>query len=230
MSKKDVVERFDGIAEIYDERTSKWPGYDKLINRIVELANPKKTDTVLDIGTGTGTIAFEFAPKVSKVVAMDIAENMLKVGEIKAKEKNLQNVEFQYGDFENPNYTGKVDIIVTNIAFHHLTHEQKRKVIEDWYELLNLGGRVVIGDMMFFFDPLRERERASELIKYLLERFAVKKEGEDLKSTMERYRKTDYPIYVYTLKQYFEEAGYKVIAIEEIVSPILGIICAQKEK
>ncbi|MBS7252093.1 MAG: class I SAM-dependent methyltransferase [Candidatus Freyarchaeota archaeon] len=118
---------------------------------------------------------------------------------------------------------------MSNIAFHHLTHEQKRKVIRDWYSLLKPGGRVIIGDIMFFFDPVKERERAVEIIKFLLERFAVKKEGEDLESTMERYKKTDYPIYVYTLKQYFEEAGYKVVAIEEIIPPILGIICAQKE-
>ena len=230
MSKKDVVERFDGVAESYDERTSKWPGYDKLIKRIVELANPKESDIVLDIGAGTGSVTFEFAPRVSRVVAMDIAEKMLKVGEEKAKENKFQNVEFRYGDFENPNYEGKVDIIVTNIAFHHLTHEQKRRVIRDWYDLLNPGGRVVIGDMMFFFDPVKERERTVKLVTYLLENYAVKKKGEDLESTMERYQKTDHPIYVYTLKEYFEEAGYTVTAIEEIVSPILGIICAQKEQ
>nr|MDO8081114.1 class I SAM-dependent methyltransferase [Candidatus Freyarchaeota archaeon] len=228
MSNKDVVERFDGVAESYDERTSKWPGYDKLIIRIVELANPRESDIVLDMGAGTGSVSFAFAPKVSRVVAMDIAEKMLKVGRKKAKENNLQNVEFRYGDFENPNYKEKVDIIVTNIAFHHLTHEQKRKVIRNWYDLLKPGGRVIIGDMMFFFDPIKERERAIKLMAVLAERYAVKKKGEDLKSTMERYKKTDHPIYVYTLKEFFEEAGYRVTAIEEIVPPILGIICAQK--
>ncbi len=82
--------------------------------------------------------------------------------------------------------------------------------------------------MMFFFDPVKERERAIKLINYLLEKFSVKKKREDLKGTMERYKKTDYPIYVYTLKEFFEEAGYTVTAIEEIVPPILGIICAKK--
>jgi ubiquinone/menaquinone biosynthesis C-methylase UbiE len=229
VSKRDIIERFDSVAESYDERTSKWPGYSELLKRIVELANPKESDIVMDVGAGTGSVSFAFAPKVHKVVALDIAEKMVETGRKKAREKNFQNVEFRIGDFENPNYDEKVDIIVTNIAFHHLTHEQKRKVIRDWYSLLKPGGRVVIGDIMFFFDPVKERERAIELIKFLLERFAVKKEGEDLESTMERYRKTDYPIYVYTLKQYFEEAGYKVVAIEEIIPPILGVVCAQKE-
>jgi ubiquinone/menaquinone biosynthesis C-methylase UbiE len=229
MSKKDVVERFDGVAESYDDRTSKWPGYDKLITRIVELANPKKSDTVLDMGAGTGSVSFAFAPKVSKVVAMDIAENMIKVGRIKAKENNFKNVEFRYGDFENPNYDKKVDIIATSVAFHHLTHEQKRKAITGWYNLLKPGGRVVIGDMMYFFDPVKERDRAIKLMTALADRYAVKEKGEDLKSTMERYSKTDHPIYVYTLKEFFEEAGYKVTAIEEVVPPILGIICAQKQ-
>ncbi len=229
MSKKDIIERFDSVAESYDERTSKWPGYDQLLKRIVELANPKESDVVMDVGAGTGSVSFTFAPRVCKVVALDIAEKMVETGRKKAREKNFQNVEFRIGDFENPNYNEKVDIIVSNIAFHHLTHEQKRKVIRNWYGLLKPGGRVIIGDIMFFFDPVKERERAVELIKFLLERFAVKKEGEDLESTMERYKKTDYPIYVHTLKQYFEEAGYQVVAIEEIIPPILGVICAQKE-
>ena len=229
MSRKEVVERFDEIAESYDESvTVKSPWYERLIRRMVELADPKESDTVLDMGAGTGNVTFAFAPRVRKVVALDISEKMLRVCMKKAKEKGFQNVEVRYGDFENPNYNGKVDIIATSIAFHHLTHEQKRRAIIGWYDLLNPGGRVVIGDMMFFFDPVQERERALQIITFLLERFAVKKGGEDLKAAMERYRKTDHPIYVNTLKSYFEEAGYTVTAIEEIAPPILGIICAKK--
>ncbi|MEM2984606.1 MAG: class I SAM-dependent methyltransferase, partial [Candidatus Jordarchaeaceae archaeon] len=153
MAKKDIIERFDSVAESYDERTSKWPGYDRLLKRIVELANPKESDVVMDVGAGTGSVSFAFAPRVRKVVALDIAEKMVETGRKKAREKNFQNVEFRIGDFENPNYDEKVDIIVSNIAFHHLNHEQKRKVIRGWYSLLKPGGRVIIGDIMFFFDP-----------------------------------------------------------------------------
>jgi len=98
-----------------------------------------------------------------------------------------------------------------------------------WYNLLNPGGRVVIGNMMFFFDPVKERERALQITTFLLERFAVRKKVENLKAAMKRYRKTDHPIYVNTLKGYFEEAGYAVTTIEEIATPILSIICAQKQ-
>ncbi|MBS7280542.1 MAG: methyltransferase domain-containing protein [Candidatus Freyarchaeota archaeon] len=101
MAKKDIIERFDSVAESYDERTSKWPGYDQLLKRIVELANPKESDVVMDVGAGTGSVSFAFAPRVRKVVALDIAEKMVETGRKKAREKNFQNVEFRIGDLKS---------------------------------------------------------------------------------------------------------------------------------
>ncbi|MHA1364305.1 MAG: class I SAM-dependent methyltransferase [Candidatus Freyarchaeota archaeon] len=41
---------------------------------MVELADPKESDTVLDMGAGTGNVTFAFAPRVRKVLALDISE------------------------------------------------------------------------------------------------------------------------------------------------------------
>ena len=40
-----------------------------VLDHIVELAQPKATDRVLDVGTGTGHTALAFAPHVAHVIA-----------------------------------------------------------------------------------------------------------------------------------------------------------------
>lgn len=68
---------------------------------VVEKAMLKEGDHALDLCTGTGDIAFALSKKVGasgKVTGADFVNEMLDVARVRAKEKNITNVEFQWGD------------------------------------------------------------------------------------------------------------------------------------
>jgi len=55
-------------------------------------------DAVLEVGTGTGDIAFHIAPIARKVVGIDISPEMITVASRKCSELNLKNLTFQVED------------------------------------------------------------------------------------------------------------------------------------
>jgi ubiquinone/menaquinone biosynthesis C-methylase UbiE len=60
-------------------------------------------DRVLDVCCGTGASAIPAAKSVGatgSVLGIDLAEGLLKLAENKAKQQNIDNIEFQLGDFE----------------------------------------------------------------------------------------------------------------------------------
>ena len=226
MNKDFVLKRFNSLAPSYDDYVLGVEGYSETIERIIELAEPEKSDTVLDLGTGTGALSLRLAPKVRRVIARDISEQMLKVAREKAQKKNVKNIDFDFGSFSEPNCGEKVDIIVSNLAFHHLTDEEKRNAISVWYGLLKPGGRVILGDHIWFFDHRKDPERKERIIREIVKRLGDP--NEPVEEQIEEVKKRDHPSYVHDLKKFFEEAGFKVERIEETAPQVMGIISARK--
>ena len=79
-------------------------GAQKVSDKIVELAELKPGDTVLDIATGIGEPAITAAKRVrpnGKVVATDISPQMIAIGKERAKSLGLDNImEFRESDAE----------------------------------------------------------------------------------------------------------------------------------
>src|ERR1700757_4335091 len=62
---------------------------------------------VLDVGCGTGASALPAASRVGptgKVIAVDLAKRLLEIAGKKAGSRNLDNVEFRFGDMEQLGY------------------------------------------------------------------------------------------------------------------------------
>src|SRR5579872_337283 len=84
-----LVDFFDRIASSYDG----WAGgqHGRVAARLADLAEPKKGEHVLDVGTGTGLVAHLLAPRVSpgSVIGIDLSGQMLAIARSKAG-KNVQ--------------------------------------------------------------------------------------------------------------------------------------------
>ena len=147
---EEHADRFSEWAADYDESQDS-PEYRACASLVVEYADPRSSDTVLDLGTGTGAIALALAPDAERVVGRDISEGMLAKAREKADAGGHDNVEFGEGSFRDPNYDGPVDIVVSNFAMHHLSDDEKREAIQ---VIADLGPRrFVLGDVMFFGTP-----------------------------------------------------------------------------
>lgn len=92
---------------------------DELIERL-----KLKNNLILDIGTGLGSLAIEFAKRLSgsKIFGLDISEEMISAARKKAGELKLDNIEFILGDVAKIDLKGlRFDLITSFGVLHHLS-------------------------------------------------------------------------------------------------------------
>lgn len=71
---------------------------EKLYSKAISLANLKKSDTVLDLYCGTGTIASLLSNYVKKVIGIEIVEDAIEDAKCNLIINNINNVKFICGD------------------------------------------------------------------------------------------------------------------------------------
>jgi len=200
--KKSIDEhaaRFSDHAADYDESQDS-PEYRACADLVVGHADPAADDMVLDIGTGTGAIAFGVAADAGRVLGRDISEGMLERAGEKATERGVENVEFGEGRFRDPQVPEDtaVDVVTSNFAMHHLSDDDKRDAIDAIAGLE--PRRIVLGDVMFFGEPNPEDPFYSPEV--------------------------DDPATVGVLADAFTDAGYALTAVE-MVSEQVGVLVAE---
>ncbi len=147
-SKREQVEQmFDSIAPKYDFLNRFLSlGIDqiwrrKAINSLKEVS-PKQ---ILDVATGTGDLAIA-ALKLNPdhVTGIDISNQMLEVGRVKIKDKNLNNkVTLQQADSANlPFSDNKFDAIT--VAFGVRNFEFLQQGIDQMYRVTRKGGKLAV--------------------------------------------------------------------------------------
>ncbi|MHB8108518.1 MAG: class I SAM-dependent methyltransferase [Syntrophorhabdaceae bacterium] len=92
---------------------------------LIESANFRPGQSVLDIACGPGTPSLMIAPLVQpqgKVTGIDLAPGMIEIARQKAKARGLDNVFFQEADAENlPFDDGTFDTVICNHGLVHMT-------------------------------------------------------------------------------------------------------------
>lgn len=126
------------------------PAFARLAARVIELAELRGTDTVVDLGAGTGLLALPAAARAADVTAVDYSQPMLdRLAEL-AHAAGLDNVACLRADLrEIPLADSSADVIVSSYAFHHLSDPAKELALAEARRILRPGGRLVLCDMMF---------------------------------------------------------------------------------
>ena len=142
-AKQRVMEQFGATAEYYVASKSHQAGDD--LPRMIELAQPRSTDRLLDIATGGGNVARVFSPHVGEVVASDLTPRMLAAVETSFTKLGLTNVRIAEADAEQlPFEDASFDIVTCRIAPHHFPHPDR--FVEEAARVLRLDGRFLLVD------------------------------------------------------------------------------------
>ena len=145
--KEQVRSMFNDIAHRYDFLNHFLSaGIDKQWRKKVrkELA-PYKPKVILDVATGTGDLAIELSRlKPDRIMAVDIADEMLSFGKKKIKEQKLDEIiEFRNGDSENLEFKDDTFDAVT-VAFGVRNYETLQKGLKEMVRVMKPGGHVAI--------------------------------------------------------------------------------------
>ena len=100
--------------------------YRATLDQVRTLLNP--SDTVLELGCGTGTTALALAPSVSHILATDVSDAMLAKGRDKAQTAGATNVDFLQSDTRDAP-EGPFDVV---LAFNllHLIKDMDRALAD----------------------------------------------------------------------------------------------------
>ncbi len=177
---------------------------------VMSLLELRFSDTVLDVGCGDGFLTIKAARTCKEAIGVDISNTLLERARHRAINEGIKNITFVRSSFEElfDELTGvSVNKVMSNYAMHHLTDDMKESFIEKLAAFVSKPARIVIGDIMWFEDPMKLRS--------------------EWDSVFYDSGDTDFPTSAKKLEAMFARTGASVHLTK--LHPLVGIICADLE-
>jgi len=155
-----LKKRDDKAREYFNQLAGKFgraycPGrtWDGVAHMLFALVPPM---VIADLGAGEGTISQLLARRARKVIAIDNSEKMVEFGADLAKKHGFKNLEYRFGEIENPPIPADtVDLALLSQALHHAANPQR--AITAAHSILKKGGRIAVLDLLAHqFEEARE--------------------------------------------------------------------------
>jgi arsenite methyltransferase len=202
--------RFSYMSEEQKEETLRW--LFSVRDKILEKAKLDNCETLLDIGTGTGLLAFkayEILQGKGKVIASDVAVDCLEECQKIAQECQIsEGMEFLRTSAENINLPDEnVDVVVMRSVLVHILN--KPSAINEFYRVLKKGGRIslfepIITSNTRYYEIVEALEITAEITDFEGFKNAEIKIMTDINDPLTNYDEN-------SLIRDFEQAGFKNI-------------------
>jgi putative AdoMet-dependent methyltransferase len=157
----DLQAQFDRWAAAYDADVAAsaaegaaggvgfpFAGYDRVLARVVELADLTPGMTVLELGPGTGNLTAQLVERGAAVWALDFSAEMLARARARVPAATLAQAHL-LGDFP-PDFHRPFDCVVSTYTFHEFPLPDKLALLRRLFrDHLRPGGAIIIGDIGF---------------------------------------------------------------------------------
>ncbi len=202
--------RFDWLTSLYNPLV-RWTCRETAF-KVALILQAKITPghKVLDLGSGTGTLAMaivENNPAV-EMVGLDGDEKIIDIAKSKAAEKGLE-ITFDHGmSNELPYEDGSFDRVISSFLFHHLEREDKKRTLGEVLRVLKPSGELHIAD---WGKPSNILLRGAFLVVQLLDGFQTTADSVEG-----------------SLPSFIDEAGFEGTSETRRFVTMLGSICLYK--
>lgn len=140
--------RYRALTALYDPVVRLTSREGAFKRRLLEIAELKAEDRVLDLGCGTGTLAIAAgqAQPGAEVTGLDGDPAVLARARQKASSAGA-HVDFDEGlSTDLPYDDGRFDVVLSTLFFHHLEPAAKRATAAEIARVLRPGGRLLVAD------------------------------------------------------------------------------------
>lgn len=182
---------------------------------------------IVDIGAGTGALAFEASRLGAEVHFVDVSSTMLDYARQKAQESQLNNVHFHHAGFLTYDYSPEVaDIVISKFALHHLPDFWKQVALTRIAKMLKPGGLLYLHDIVFSFDPKDYDNQIESWIK----RVARSHDEGFTKEEFEMHVREEYSTYGWILEGMLQRAGFEIIEANYPFHEYANYICRKPKR
>ncbi|HED18019.1 MAG TPA: class I SAM-dependent methyltransferase [Gammaproteobacteria bacterium] len=138
------------MADLFNEKADTWDVNDRVKqlssaigSAILQHVALDEQMNVMDFGAGTGLISAHVAPRVKKIVAVDVSRAML--DKLAAKPELHGKIQVLCQDIIEQPIDERFDLIMSAMAMHHV--QDTDKMLARFAEHLKPGGRIALADL-----------------------------------------------------------------------------------
>lgn len=169
-----------------------------------------ETQTLVDLGAGTGAFALAAAPLCQRVIAVDVSPAMLTHLREKAAQRGIENIAcVQSGLLSYEHQGAPADFIYSRHALHHLPDFWKAIALVRMAAMLKTGGALYLRDLIFSFEP----GDAERIIERWLANAAEHAEDGWTRAELETHLREEYSTFSWLLEPMIERAGFTIQSV-----------------
>ncbi len=215
---------YESIEEVerYDERMCRLRDVNKEIEEIFDAIKPAPGQNFVEIGCGTGELSIAASKICGTVTAVDVSEVMLKFAAVKADERGCKNINFVKAGFLDYNHQGEADAVVSQIALHHLPDFWKLVALKRIYDMLKMGGRFFLRDVVYSIPLDKYEQKINGLLK-----FTGENAGEENAENFARHIKQEFSTYDWIMEEMLYRAGFYIESADYGESFIATYVCVK---